>query len=217
MVLPAAARADAIVVIGGVTGLADPPRAIHLTQGAERLTHGAVLYRQGRAPLVIASGGRPPGVRAATDASESQEMSALPELMGVPKEAIVEDDRSRTTDESRSRSPRSWPRHLHRVLLVTSAWHLPRAVMLFGRHGLDPIHTHYREHPGTGFVACEASWIVESKYTSPRAKARKQYATRRSRCRNCGRKWNSCLTSAQSTFRLQPDMITIPEANMMTR
>ena len=52
-------QADAIVVLGGVTGPAFPPQpTVHLTGGADRLTYGAELYRAHKAPLVVLSGGR---------------------------------------------------------------------------------------------------------------------------------------------------------------
>ena len=51
-------QADAIVVLGGVTGPAVPPQpTIHLWDGADRLTYGAELYRAHKAPLVVLSGG----------------------------------------------------------------------------------------------------------------------------------------------------------------
>ena len=54
-------QADAIVVLGGVTGPALPPQpTIHLTGGADRLTYGAELYRAHKAPLVVLSGGGMP-------------------------------------------------------------------------------------------------------------------------------------------------------------
>ena len=51
-------QADAIVVLGGVTGPAVAPQpTIHLRAGADRLTYGAELYRAHKAPLVVLSGG----------------------------------------------------------------------------------------------------------------------------------------------------------------
>lgn len=56
--LPSAA---AIVVLGGGTKPAFPPRPwVDLSEEGDRALYGAMLYRQGKAPWLILSGGRVP-------------------------------------------------------------------------------------------------------------------------------------------------------------
>ncbi|MBD1943040.1 YdcF family protein, partial [Coleofasciculus sp. FACHB-712] len=51
--------AEAIVILGGATKSALPPRpSVDLSEEGDRVFYGAQLYREGKAPLVIASGGR---------------------------------------------------------------------------------------------------------------------------------------------------------------
>jgi uncharacterized SAM-binding protein YcdF (DUF218 family) len=77
--------ADAIVVLGGCTGVALPPQpTVHLIEGADRIVYAAELYREGKAPLVVLSGGGGRGF------PESAQMAEIIQLMGVPKAAILE-------------------------------------------------------------------------------------------------------------------------------
>ena len=51
-------QADAIVVLGGSVAIPDSPRLeVELTGTSDRILHAARLYRAGKAPLVVATGG----------------------------------------------------------------------------------------------------------------------------------------------------------------
>ena len=51
-------RAEAIVVLGGATAPAFWPRPwVHLSEAGDRVLYAAKLYREGKAPLLILSGG----------------------------------------------------------------------------------------------------------------------------------------------------------------
>ncbi len=53
--------ADAIVALGGaVEGPAPPRIALDLSDAADRVLHAARLYRAGKAPVVVISGGAIP-------------------------------------------------------------------------------------------------------------------------------------------------------------
>ncbi len=53
--------AEAIVVLSGAIGVVQPPRLTpDLGAAADRVLHAARLYRAGKAPIVIASGGQVP-------------------------------------------------------------------------------------------------------------------------------------------------------------
>ncbi|MDB9357572.1 ElyC/SanA/YdcF family protein, partial [Nodularia spumigena CS-587/03] len=52
-------NAEAIVVLGGATKSAYPPRpTVDLNESGDRVIYAAQLYRQNKAPLIILSGGR---------------------------------------------------------------------------------------------------------------------------------------------------------------
>jgi uncharacterized SAM-binding protein YcdF (DUF218 family) len=132
-------QADAIVVLGGVTGPAVPPQpTIHLTSGADRLTYGAELYRAHKAPLVVLSGGVMPWNKSLPP--ESALMSEIMQMLGVPRSAILEESASRNCHENAAYTSRLLlARNLHRVLLVTSAKTIPRALAAFRHEGIDAI------------------------------------------------------------------------------
>lgn len=136
--------ADAIVVLGGAVAGAKPPHRPTLMLGpsSTRVWHAAALYRAKKAPwVVVAAGNR------SLQASEQVEADAISEMLvqlGVPPAAIVREGASRTTIENARNIRRMLDRlHARRVLLVTSAQHMPRAmktfVKIWGPDGPQPI------------------------------------------------------------------------------
>lgn len=132
-------QADAIVVLGGVTMPAVPPQTtVHLTGGADRLTYAAELYRARKAPLVILSGGSRPWNKGLPP--ESAQMAEIMQMLGVPSSAILEESASRNTHENAAYTSRLLLAHnLRKVLLVTSAMTMPRALAAFQHQGIDAI------------------------------------------------------------------------------
>ncbi len=129
--------ADAIVVLGGGIGPALPPRTVaDLSEGADRVLFAARLARAGKAPLVVASGGYPAWVGAPT--SESAETKALLVEWGVPADHVLLEERSLDTLENAADTAKLLrERGLTKILLVTSALHMPRALEAFRATGLD--------------------------------------------------------------------------------
>ncbi|HWI81427.1 YdcF family protein [Ramlibacter sp.] len=133
--LPAA---PAMVVLGGAMRGARPPLRPDpdLGSAADRVWHAARLYRAGKAPLVVLSGGSArPG-----QAPEAQVMGQLLSELGVPATALATEPRSITTTENAAYTAQLLrQRHIGRILLVTSALHMSRARALFERQGLEVI------------------------------------------------------------------------------
>jgi uncharacterized SAM-binding protein YcdF (DUF218 family) len=126
--------ADAILVLGGAVAGAKPPErpTLRLSRASTRVWHAAALYRAGKARwVVVAAGNRP------EHGSEQVEADAIMEMLvqlGVPREAIVVERASRTTRENaRNVLPALRRLGIRRVLLVTSAVHMPRALQTFAR------------------------------------------------------------------------------------
>lgn len=125
---------SAIVLLGGGMAPAYPPLVPqpHLADGADRVWEAARLFHRGTAPKIIASGGRPD---ATAVQSEAEAMRALLLDLGVPASAIVVEDRSRNTIENLR-----FVRELaggERVALVTSGYHMARALRLARRFGVE--------------------------------------------------------------------------------
>ena len=132
------ARADsplqAIVVLGGGIGDKGTLRpSIELSPESRlRTLCGAELYRQGAAPTLLITGGD-----ASLFGSGPTEAAAMKEWavrLGVPPEAILTDERARTTYENAIETKQLLGEDAS-ILLVTSADHLLRATALFEKQG----------------------------------------------------------------------------------
>lgn len=124
--------ADAIVVLGGTMQGARPPLRLYpnLEATADRVWHAARLFRTGKAPRILVTGGNLPW--GGIEQPEATVMAELLEEFGVPKTALVLESRSRTTEQNRDYSlPILHQLGVKSILLVTSALHMPRAMRLF--------------------------------------------------------------------------------------
>ena len=130
----------AIVVLGGGIKPALPPRPwVEVSEAGDRILYGSQLYRQGRAPWLILSGGRvewkgggPP---------ESADMAEIAQAMGVPASAILPDPTSLNTYQNAVNVRKILKENniLGPILLVTSALHMPRSLLIFQRQGIETI------------------------------------------------------------------------------
>jgi uncharacterized SAM-binding protein YcdF (DUF218 family) len=118
---------DSIVVLGGAVKRAMPPArpTPDLADGADRVWHAARLFKLGVAPRGHLSGGAPD---AAAELSEAVAMRAFLVDLGVPTDRIVLETRSLNTIGN-VREVRAIVGN-QRVALVTSAYHMPRAMHL---------------------------------------------------------------------------------------
>jgi uncharacterized SAM-binding protein YcdF (DUF218 family) len=123
-------NADAIVVLGCAVRNGVPSPAL-----LARVELGARAFREGVAPLVIASGGRRWGEHVEGVVME-RELVAL----AVPCEAIALELFSLSTVENCWYTARLLrARGMRRVLVATCAWHLPRALVNFARNDIEAV------------------------------------------------------------------------------
>lgn len=150
-------RAEAIVVLGGATAPAFWPRPwVHLSEAGDRVLYAAKLYREGKAPLLILSGGGWYG------APEAASMAEILKFAGVPDSAIIQETGSLNTHQNAVNVREILAaRGIHRILLVTSAMHMPRALLVFQHEGIDALPA------PTDFVATERD--IEESYSGPAA------------------------------------------------
>jgi uncharacterized SAM-binding protein YcdF (DUF218 family) len=133
-------QADAIVVLGGATSSQEPPRPLVEVNGAgDRVIYAAYLYKQGVAPHLLLSGGNINWLGEHTG-TPAEDMARLLELMGVPASALWLQPDSRNTYEDAVYCKQILDeKGIRRIVLVTSALHMPRAVGLFEHQGLEVI------------------------------------------------------------------------------
>lgn len=158
------ATADAIVLLGGGMGGDAPPERLQpdLGDAADRVWYAAQLYLAGKAPVVIASGGVI-GWKGETQ-TEASAMRQLLVQMGVPMQAIVDEGESLSTYENAINTrPLLTQLGAKRVLLVTSAAHMPRSLAVFHQQNPDcvfvPATTDVRALPLTNDVY---NWLPQA-------------------------------------------------------
>lgn len=129
-------RIDGVVVLGGAVetdeSLARGQLAVN--EAAERMIALADLARRYPTARLVFSGG---GSTLVTDETpEAEAVSRFIGELGVSRERIVFENRSRTTSENAVLTRALvGPKPEERWLLVTSAWHMPRAIGCFRQAG----------------------------------------------------------------------------------
>ena len=134
------AHADAAVLLTGITQVDKSPHdRVYLGYGADRLTNALWLYRAGRVRYIIVSGGS--GRVLAKAHTEADDLTTLLRLGGVPASAILVEKASRNTHENAVFVQRLLAAHpgIHSLVLVTSAFHVRRALGCFRKAGLNPV------------------------------------------------------------------------------
>ena len=131
--------AEAIVILGGCTKSASYPRPMFdLSERGDRIIYGAQLYHLGKAPIIIPSGGRIDWLGARE--SEAIAMSQLLNMLGVPESAIIPETTSLNTYQNAVNTRQILEQlNIKRILLVTSAFHMPRSVKIFEKQNLEVI------------------------------------------------------------------------------
>ena len=135
-------RADAVVVLGGGLRPALPPRqGVEVAEGGDRLLRGVQLVRRGLAPLLVTSGGRVSFTGHDPAPPEALWARDLAQELGLPADRILINPGSRTTaEEAHDIGALGRRRGWSRVLLVTSAFHMPRSLATFQqRSGLTVV------------------------------------------------------------------------------
>ena len=132
-----AGPADAIVVLGGILGpKAAPGYVTNWNESSERFEGGVALWRAGRAKTLVFTGARMPWEK--RTALEGDDLRAIALTQGVPAEQIfVTREIGNTRDEARAVAEMAKAHGWKKVIVVTTAWHMPRAARLFRNAGVD--------------------------------------------------------------------------------
>jgi uncharacterized SAM-binding protein YcdF (DUF218 family) len=152
--------ADLIVVLAGGEEPLNPPRSIPEINGAgDRYIYALQLYQQQTAPRVLVSGG---GISwMDNEGSRAVQIASLLALIGLPEEDLIIEGRSRNTYENARESNKLVQEHGYsQIVLVTSAYHMPRAVGVFEEQGLSviPAPVDYQVTEQDRFINPDQSW-----------------------------------------------------------
>ncbi|WP_058554078.1 YdcF family protein [Thiohalocapsa sp. ML1] len=126
-------RAEAIVVLGAGVYSDAPEYGGHTVDlnSMKRSRYAAWLHRRTRLPIYVSGGVGP-------RAPGPPMRRFLEQELGVPV-AAVEEQSGNTRENAELTAPLLAKAGIGRVLLVTDAWHMPRAVAAFERVGVDVV------------------------------------------------------------------------------
>ena len=118
-------QSDVVILLGG-------------DSSARRVLNALQIYRAGKAPRILISGGTLPWLSG--DVSEAQVMADQLVILGAPRSALILETKSQTTRENAVNTAMILREHHWRSgLLVTSVDHMPRALAAFQKLGLDVV------------------------------------------------------------------------------
>jgi len=140
--------ADAIIVLGAGIG----PDGVSQVLG-DRLETALALYREGRAPKILLTGDH-----ASPQYDEVAAMKKYLEARGVPTDALILDGAGVDTFSSLARAHRVYG--LERAIVVTQAFHLPRALWLARAIGMDADGTEADRRTYRGAVWFQARELI---------------------------------------------------------
>ena len=152
---------DAVIVLGGGTSSTYNNRA-QLGMAGDRVATAARLYHSGQVKKIICTGSQ--SFRASPeDLHPREEAKLILTEFGIPASAVILLEGDNTSQEMNSL--KSWiPEHINspqpRVGLITSAWHLKRALRLAKSQGLEfePIPSNFISGP----VNPSPHWVIPS-------------------------------------------------------
>jgi uncharacterized SAM-binding protein YcdF (DUF218 family) len=127
---------DGIIVLGGAIApeMSAARGTVEVTEAAERMIAAAALARQYPQARIVFSGGNNSLVE--NEATEAQVAERLFVSLGLPRERLLLEGGSRNTAENATFTRALvQPKPGERWLLVTSAYHMPRAVGCFRKAG----------------------------------------------------------------------------------
>jgi uncharacterized SAM-binding protein YcdF (DUF218 family) len=145
--------AEVILVLGGSTEPSLYPRsAVEVNSAGDRVLYAADLFEQKKAPQILLSGGRIDWL-GEQSSSPAEDMREILLRFGIPEKRIWLQTESRNTEEDARYCLEILKKNnVKRVLLVTSAMHMPRAVELFRGNGIEIIPA------PTDYTVTEQGW-----------------------------------------------------------
>ncbi len=132
-------QADAIVVLGGILRFPESTIApFEWSDCANRFEKGVDLLSAGKARYLVFTGAKFSASPAVP--SEGELLRQIARRRGVPDAAILVTERVvNTATEAQAVKKLASERGWRRILLVSSAYHMPRAMMLFNRGGIEVV------------------------------------------------------------------------------
>ena len=146
-----APRADAIIVLGGMLQNTESTSGVVTEwRDPDRFFGGVDLYKLGKASKLVFTGGKLPWETA--DTNEGVTLKRYAETMGVPPKDILVSGEVQNTEQEARAVGELFREGTPTIILVTSAFHMPRAKLLFENEGFT-VH----EYPVDFKVSADAT------------------------------------------------------------
>ncbi len=138
-----------VVLTGGMSKAYDPAtQHVWVGRAFDRAAQAFQLYKSGKIKKILISGGQG-GVRGSITSREGQEMMVFLTKAGVRAEDIILEGKSLNTRENAKFSAQILKDQFHtkECVLITSAFHLPRAMACFKKVGIQalPFPAHFMQ------------------------------------------------------------------------
>ena len=136
---PRAAKFDVGIVLGGFSDLNKRNNEIAFNWAGDRLFQAIALYKKGQIKQILLSGGSANLID--RKIKEADLVIQYLKLIGIPDSAILIENQSRNTIENARYSlaliAKNNPKA--KILVITSAWHIPRAKLIFDKQAKQKI------------------------------------------------------------------------------
>ena len=130
--------ADAVVVLSGMVKTIQTKNGLDYewSEAADRIFAGIDLFKSNKAPVLILTGGKLPW---SIGLPEGEYLRDVAIDLGVPKKDILITENVENTDQEAKAIKKILLLDNPKVILVTSAFHMPRAQLVFEAAGINVI------------------------------------------------------------------------------
>ena len=128
--------ADAIVVLSGMVRTIKGANGLVYEWGeaSDRIFAGIDLIQENKAPVLVLTGGKLPW---SAGKPEGEYLKAIAEKLGVPSDIILLTENVQNTDQEARAVAKLLNKDVPNIILVTSAFHMPRAQKVFEAAGIE--------------------------------------------------------------------------------
>ena len=137
LVPPASAKtADAIVVLSGMVRTIEGANGLEYEWGeaSDRIFAGIDLIKENKAPALVLTGGKLPW---SVGKPEGEYLRDIAEKLGISSDVILLTENVQNTDQEAKAVAKFLNKKVPNIILVTSAFHMPRAQKVFEAAGIE--------------------------------------------------------------------------------
>ena len=137
---PVLTHYDVGLLLGGFSSYNEQTKSLKAEYSGDRLTQTLKLYHQGKIDRILMSGGN--GSFLEKNPPEAIYAAAYLNAVGVPDSALIIEKESRNTKENFAYADKllkALNKPNPKILVITSAWHIPRTKLLAEKQGLKNV------------------------------------------------------------------------------